>query len=108
MILLTGSGGAGNDGFVADGVFASFLGDEGDDLIVLGNEGGNAVGRAGEDTILGGAIGDTITTGSGGRFSSDLTGEQFAGFVDAGAGDDTVTSEGGSDTLIGGVGEDGL
>jgi Ca2+-binding RTX toxin-like protein len=66
-----------------------------------------ANGQLGDDSVLGGGRGETLTGGEG---SDILTGQGGDDSVDAGAGDDfgPVRGDAGNDTILGGAGTDGL
>jgi Ca2+-binding RTX toxin-like protein len=96
------SGGAGND---------SLSGGQGDDVLDGGDDQDELIGDAGNDLLLGGSGKDTLYGDGytyGEPFVGNYTYAQFHGndYLDGGDGDDQLQGDGGSDTLIGGQGND--
>ncbi len=129
------NGGVGNDSLLGEMGNDTLSGDEGEDTVeggagddvIDGGDGNDSLdGGEGDDTIEGGAGSDTVIGGDGNDVietdsptDDALDAATFVGvpvdddpnddrdFVDAGAGDDTITNTGDdADTVLGGLGND--
>jgi hypothetical protein len=117
------NGNGGNDTILGgggdNGLYEALHGDDGNDLIIIGNGGHvDAYGGAGNDTIRGGD--ETVGHYGARRYGGDgndvifggngddgwLVGEEGNDYVDGGAGNDFIDGGIGADTLVGGPGTD--